>query len=453
MADTSALAPASYGQLQSPQTVVNHDNIVEIGTSVRTEGLKQYNGGKEQSKIPRFPANLRGFGRSRDYIAPRTVAIGPYHHVKPELHAMEEVKRDLQAMEEVKRTAVDLFFQGSDERGACEEMMIPIARDARGYYADSNALAGITDDEFCTMMFVDGCFLVQFLYYMICTNEETSWLGTIIQQQYICIMRDIMLLENQIPWPVIEFFMRRRGLPMEKIISWLTLAFIDESCLEEIEVVKIEEGYKPSHLLCLLYLCNVGNKQVGELPRSANALSLSTGAAELAEMGMKLKQCKTRKVSDMNIEKGLFFGKLYLMPLSLDSSNACWLVNMAAFEMCTAASFKNENYLNAYLSIVAVLMDKEEDVGELNARRIVSSSMDNGQTFEFFKDLVQNLMPGQAYYRLIHALEDYQQKRRVWIAIYRFFYKNMKKIIAVLSVVGVLVGIVKGLLPLNSKQK
>ncbi|KAL6653630.1 hypothetical protein ACP70R_008554 [Stipagrostis hirtigluma subsp. patula] len=409
------------------------------------EGLEQHNGGTKEefaveadllenkTKIFRFPSNLRRIGAERDYIAPRTVAIGPYYRREPEL----------QAMEEVKRKAVNYFFQESaQEREATYQKIIPIARKARNYYADTHVLDGIPEDEFASIMFIDGCFLVQFIDYMIRASAETSWFASMIQPYMIGITRDMMLLENQIPWPVIKFFTALRPLMMGQIIGFVTSCLSGRILSKGSFVLDIDQDYQPSHLLCLTRSCIVGRKRAMDAPFFPDeTVQAYTSAMELAEMGIKLKPTNNTQLSDMNIvEDSFFFATLSLPPLSLDSIGACWLVNMAAFEMWTEASWTDDCSINSYLAVMSLLMSQEDDIGELRARRIIQG-LSNHRALEFFDGLEPGLCPGRAYYRLIIGLAEYKHKRRVWIAIYRILYNHIRTIIKVVSVVGVLVGI------------
>jgi hypothetical protein len=359
---------------------------MEEGVAVRVHFLNR--------SILRFPSNLRRIAADKDYIAPRTVALGPYYHGL----------RRLQAMEEVKRTAVDFFFQRSaapESRESAYQKMVPIARQVRGWYADAAGIATHDDDEFTTMMFVDGCFLVQFIDTMLRKGvEETapSPLRSMIQPHLLGIMRDMMLLENQIPWPVMEFFMRRQGVQTKHIIallvSWGLEGRVWRDSQEPLSLVDIDERYTPSHLLCLIRFykvgsaCGGGARRNGQEGFSGKAVPISTSAAELAEMGIKLRASdKTTKLSDMNLMKGPLFATLSLPPLYVDSLAANWLVNMAAFEMCTEASSTDEYAVNSYLSVLSLLMNQKNDVRELRVKHIVHGFFGDEETLEFFKSL------------------------------------------------------------------
>jgi hypothetical protein len=292
--------------------------------------------------------------------------------------------------------------------------------------------------------------------------EETaaSPLRSMMQPHLLGILRDMMLLENQIPWPVMEFFICLQGMQTKHIIallvSWGLEGRVWRDSQEPLSLVDIDESYTPSHLLGLIRFYKVGRGVCGSGGGKRNnggkgfSGAISTSAAELAEMGIKLRaREKTAKLSDMNLMKGPLFAKLFLPPLYVDSLVANWLVNMAAFEMCTEASSTDEYTINSYLSVLSLLMNQENDVRKLRVKHIVHGFFGDQETLEFFKSLTPILYPGQAYYRIIVDLETYRKKRRAWIAVYSFLYNNAKTVATVLTIFGVLVGIFKALYSLK----
>ncbi|CAN6177877.1 unnamed protein product [Urochloa humidicola] len=396
--------------------------------------------------IHRYPPNLRPIGTEKDYIFPRTVSIGPYYHNLPEL----------QAMEKVKHKAVNYFFDKSDQpNGAIYGQMNPVALKARDYYSDTNTVEAINDTEFTKIMLFDGCFLLLFI--CIWSRKNREWvhprLRDIIQRNAAGIKRDMMLLENQIPWEVLEFLMPIMKLTLKDIVSFLVASCVGPILSKQLSGgVDIKRYYKPSQLLDLLSHCVFRNK------RDAEALSVgntrTTNASELTEIGIKLKATDITQFSDMTIVKGLFSATFSLRPLDLSNASACLLTNMAALEMCAGDSFQVGEYpLSSYLCVLGLLMNQENDVRELRARRVVRGLFGDQQTLEFFKDLCPNLVAGRAYWRLFHDIEEYRQKRWLWVTIYRFVYNNAKTIVTVLSVIGVLVGIFKALLSLKQNHQ
>ncbi|XP_066342197.1 UPF0481 protein At3g47200-like [Miscanthus floridulus] len=343
-------------------------------------------------------------------------------------------------MEVIKHSAVDYFFERlATPREEIYKEFIPIARAARSCYVDVSAFTGITDDEFFSMMFVDAIFLVQFIGSL----GSDHRLDSMVSPYLVDIWRDILLLENQIPWLVTHFFMALWPLSLDVMIGTLMISMTG-SFLEEPPAVDLGESYMPSHLLCLIRTYRAGRSGRRPIvePKRLSGRKSTTSAAELTQMGIKLRVGKTMaKFSDMDLVRGHFFADLSLLPLYLDSVTACWLVNMAALETYT------ENFMTggdcsitSYLTFVSTLMNREQDVRELRARGIVDGFSDR-QTLEFFE--------GLAYFRTILAIHEYTQERRLWTTVYRFLYNNRKIIATVLPIIGVLVGIFKTLLSLK----
>lgn len=60
---------------------------------------------------------------------------------------------------------------------------------------------------------------------------------------------------------------------------------------------------------------------------------------------------------------------------------------------------------------------------------------------------------GHLYIRMLEEIEDYKLKWWMWIKVHEFVYKNLKTIVAVLSIIGVLAGIFKTLLSLKQHNQ
>ena len=124
------------------------------------------------------------------------------------------------------------------------------------------------------------------------------------------------------------------------------------------------------------------------------------------------------------------FGELSLTPLFLNDSIACWLVNMVALEACCSKEYPRDGFVvSSYLSLLAMLMDKEEDVHELRARHIVDSFFSDQEMLAFFKGLARHLRLGSRYFAAIQKIEAYKHDKRVFIAVHKFFYHNLKIIV------------------------
>jgi hypothetical protein len=154
-------------------------------------------------------------------------------------------------------------------------------------------------------------------------------------------------------------------------------------------------------------------------------LPLGTSAIELAEIGIKLTTSKTAEFKDIGITEGLLICKLFLPSLRLNENTASWLLNMVAFETCTA--LEDSDYtVSSYLSLFAMFMDREKDVHELRAKRLIHGEFTDKQTLDFFKGRhASNMRPGYKFYAILRRVEGYKQSCWMWIAIHRFVYNNL----------------------------
>ncbi|KAL6857185.1 hypothetical protein ACP4OV_018567 [Aristida adscensionis] len=434
------------------------------------------------TRIYKFPRHLRGMGGPDGrYIVPSVVAIGPYHHGRPHL----------QEMEEVKKVAAHQFcrYCGCSVEEVYEKI-VSVAGDARRCYTvddDTSLVATLGDTEFTTMMFLDGCFLLQLMV----NYQEPPIIGRINSSgPNIC--KDIFMLENQIPWLVIEvlmeFFIRPVNLVKAFLIplmgetllgreeatlwstrfqrSLLTLQAFLMKCRHRVkrdtptndESDISNEDPKPPHLLGLLWF-TVTLGMPSQRRRGDNTyimsqlLSKSSSAVYLAQIGIKLSASRAAWFADMAVREKPFCGELSLSPLLLDGTAACWLVNLAALEAAeatNASSVQSDGHVViSYISMMAMLMDREEDVQELRAKGVLSSRFSNAETLDFFKGLAQHMRRGFNYHTVMRDINEYMSKRPVRIAVYSFVYKYRRLIVAVMSIASVLVGIFKALYSLK----
>ncbi|PUZ61506.1 hypothetical protein GQ55_4G281200 [Panicum hallii var. hallii] len=415
-----------------------------------------------QARIHRFPRGLRGIGgEDGRYIVPSVVAIGPYHHGLPHL----------QEMEEVKHAAAHRFCRDAGRpTEEVYERILSLTSDARHFYApDDGAVARLGDAELAAMLFLDGCFLLQ---YMGKSDDEPMFAGCNLSSGQ-AILKDMMLLENQIPWLVLDALTEflpldvrqfvadvgEKFFPKEKVTGWMWIRrfqmFLTKRRRRCVPAKTESRGqstisYRPAHLLGLLRFSQIQSMPGNERAYQAGSSSLlSSSAVELAQIGVKLSASTATWLGDMSLGKKLVLGELCLSPLFLNDVTACWLVNMAALEARTA--WDSDGFVvSSYLSVVAMLMDRKEDVHELRSKGVLRSLFSNTQTLAFFKGLGQHLRLGGRYVVVLEQIESYKRNRPVRIAVHRFLYKNYKIIAAVLSIAGVIIGIFKALLALKT---
>lgn len=134
------------------------------------------------------------------------VSVGPYHYRNPSLCAMEEhTLRDLQSfLERKEEKSVETYILASEK----------LEHKARKRYAGH---VNVETDEFLELMLLDGCFIVEFV-------RKTSELGPDDEDDPIFsvdwvrvqICRNLMLLENQLPYFIVTELYNMTKDPMHK---------------------------------------------------------------------------------------------------------------------------------------------------------------------------------------------------------------------------------------------
>ncbi|XP_031482377.1 uncharacterized protein LOC116252337 [Nymphaea colorata] len=137
---------------------------------------------------------------------PQVVAIGPYHHRQENLMNKEYYKR--KALSRVLR------LSGGLGESKFVVALKEVEQELRDHYDELDAKIW-PSDSFVVMMLLDGCFLLDFLFKLdkLVDKPLTESLRTqlLYTPAYALLIRDIHLLENQIPGLVLEVLMKVAG--------------------------------------------------------------------------------------------------------------------------------------------------------------------------------------------------------------------------------------------------
>lgn len=388
--------------------------------------------------IQKVPAFLRSIKHAERLFTPDIVAIGPYHHGNPHLQSMEDIK---------KMAAMEFCCSSHHQVPAFYHNVREVVAQARACYACD--LGGINDDKFTEMMFFDGCFLLQFMTMQaLDRGPPAHWKMPRLSENLLRrISRDILLVENQIPWVVLEALMRLKHVIVDHYIATAISGFDVQWAKPLLDFEGVDK-YQPFHLLDLVRQRQLGpvpSPKVDEAPRP-----MLFSALELAEAGIHLTASRTARFGDIGVGKGLLFGKLWLPPVYLGELTMCWLTNMAAFEMLQGGT--SDYGVSSYVQILAVLMNRADDVRELRTKRILYPLLSDQQTLDFFKAICQYLPYGHQYERVLQQLSDYHQNRRVRVMLHKFVYNNIKYLLTAGSALGFLIPILKVILSLKQTK-
>ena len=372
---------------------------------------------------PKVPPILRNDERSKEYFDPKIVSFGPYHHGKPELRAVETIK-----------TKVILEFILKHEK-SIEDLYLKVLElndYAKSCYVDGSTDAYDNDDEaFALMMLQDGCFILALFEYEAFVSKYLD----IFQYRYALL--DTILLENQIPFRVLDVLMsniyeENKGLEM--VTSFLR----DMHWGNILEQDTPDKDKEPNHLLGLqITLISKCDCLVKIYPQDFTSIFPSFGSvSDLQAVGINFKASnsislhsakkeipKSISLRDVKFRPGFFTGELILPPLLLTPDALVYYNNLIAFEMC--ATYIDAT-ITSYISFMNSLIANPEDVKVLRSKHIILHTLNSDEeVFKLLKEMGRKWMPVDAFiYQSVRKdiQKHYNSKIRIWIAVMRHKY-------------------------------
>ncbi|KAK9290310.1 hypothetical protein L1049_008477 [Liquidambar formosana] len=368
--------------------------------SVMDDGDEAESKESQMPKIQKVPRMLRENESNRKCYDPLVVSIGPYHHGKPELESMEKRKITM-ARQYVAGDARECYAEGATER--------------------------FTDEAFTQMMFLDGCFILQFMYCIVKNKRETMKMKS---YDVAFVQRDLFLLENQLPFLVLEELMRLSFIKDDG--RAMTIEFIKQARAtppeedSRIEVAKkfvrkyiwVKQGPSKGklrgfegHRMHLLEIFRTEIVRVQALidckcSQSSRADWFSyRSAKELKTVGIHFRAGKIRCFSDVK-----FKSKLCYVFGAVHANN-----RLLAHRQDAPEDFS----ITSYICFMDSLIDQAEDVMELRSKGILLNFLGSDQQVaDLFNEIANDLVPNpNAYVDVKNGIENhYKNTIKIWIA-------------------------------------
>ncbi|XP_034887630.1 UPF0481 protein At3g47200-like [Populus alba] len=296
-----------------------------------------------------------------DAYNPHIISIGPLHKGKRKLQSMEVHK--LYYMRSLLQRTPDLHETLKSSAEAIKEF----DETARACYAEPIKMSS---SELAEILLVDGCFMLElFIRYsnvdLIEQDDPLSYSSWII----LTLQRDLALLENQIPFFVLERLYSQvvesstigqslPGLPRLALGFFKSVLRIND---ENLRIIR--RHYH--HLLDLIHeICylppaidvrsNIGER-VSMLP-----------ATSLKEAGIRFRQRTTRTQFDLRFRNGV----LEIPPLLIHDSTVSLFQNLIAYEQLSRGTAK---YITSYLALMSCLVYNRGDAEILEREGIIQN--------------------------------------------------------------------------------
>ncbi|XP_076958155.1 UPF0481 protein At3g47200-like [Bidens hawaiensis] len=380
-------------------------------------------------KVPPLLLKTKKGRKNSDCYEPAVVSLGPYHHNRPELAQAEKYK--LIALEE--------YTLGTGKTvDALYNKVFEVVHDARKCYMDGST-DSYTDKEFSQMMLHDACFV---LFYIECLSHRheiiflnADHLGAI---GVINISRDILLLENQIPFVILEVLLKLK-YPDDKGENILN-GFFNYLNYGEVMILKdknvLEYTQQPLHLLELyrsyfISLFALHSPSSGRSPEMSkimqelkpgenyNYVKLSRSFASVTQLKSRwiyLRRVSDESTSDMEFKSYRWSGEFKLAHRAISSYTKAIYLNMIAYEMCPRNP--NDFRVSTYLRVMKSLITQREDVRELRHNNILVHCLGSDEEVAKMYDEIE--VPAVNLYMFHHIRQEIEKlhdtKYKMWFA-------------------------------------
>ncbi|XP_059656825.1 putative UPF0481 protein At3g02645 isoform X2 [Cornus florida] len=381
---------------------------------------------------------------------PSVVCIGPLHSRKEHLQAMEADKLSYM------RFLFQRIKNPEETRKECLVAMLQMKERFKKCYPDQAAakqlqgIGGVTSStSLVEMMLIDGCFIIE-LVYRYHTNEQDPILNNPFM--YSAVRRDLLLLENQIPFFVLENLFSLTveriefpyGNPTPTLIGCLLSFFGDIMGLEDTsrDISRMYRWLSPYHILHLLHYFyqprvpnNEGASRVPELGTTATqrrqrrGVSAACGqdqqpagyegtATQLHNEGIKLrKRSCTSKLFDVKFSTHdrnyVYFwrGGLEIPRFSIYDFTESVLRNLIAFEQCY--HWMGISCFTSHAFLMDILMDSVEDVKLLEKAGVICNHLGSSESvLQIFNGICKNALPQHFDYD--ELWNDMKRFRKPW---------------------------------------
>ncbi|XP_030443356.1 UPF0481 protein At3g47200-like [Syzygium oleosum] len=331
---------------------------------------------KSRCSIFRVPQAHAG-GKAKT-CRPHIISIGPYHHGKAQLGMLQEHKwRYLHSMLD----QTQLHGVGLED---LIDMVAPKVEMIRQCYSESTD--SFSGPDLVKMMALDGCFIIQFLRQMVGVARTDP----LLKNSYVLasVMRDLLRLENQAPYFVLEDLFETTNVP-NGTLSLTDLTFHFFSCFPEVSGNVWERRSNPKgvHLLDSFRLSLIPWDQRDIYPiNKSSSHHLIRSASELRRVGIEFKQREASTFLEIKFDRER--RTVGIPKVTIDDDLKWILPNMVAFEQCRG---QGDGHITAYAAFMGYLIHTANDVQLLHDRKIISNhGMSNEDVAHFFGDVCKD---------------------------------------------------------------
>lgn len=337
---------------------VNKDRLASMQQKIsHTPQLLGKSAGRTTCCIFRVPQSLIDIN-GRLY-QPHIVSIGPYHHGEPHLNMIQEHKW---------RFLGTLLNRTQQSKGLSLEDYLkeiqPLERRARECYSE---IIHLNTDEFVEMMVLDGCFIIELFRKSgkLVPFEPDDPLFS-LSWVYPFFSRDLLRLENQIPFFILQRLFDLTNLPGEELgpsLATLALKFFNKALQRRDEVIVKYKNLEGKHLLDFVRSSFIPPDQEEPKHYSNPPSHVIPCMSKLRRAGIKPKPGKANSFLVVKFSHGV----IEIPSVTINEITSSFLLNCVAYEQCHKSCSK---HMTTYATLLDCLVNTYKDVEYLCDRNI-----------------------------------------------------------------------------------
>ncbi|KAL9454343.1 hypothetical protein AB3S75_009850 [Citrus x aurantiifolia] len=344
---------------------------------------------------------------------PRAFSFGPFHWKDEQLKLTQTIKWKF--VQGVLRRSPDPHLKWRELVDAIASLKDP----ARQCYAGS---IDLDDREFIEVLVLDGCFIIE-LFRKDCgilpKEPDDPIFAMSCFLEYL--NHDLILLENQIPWLVLERLFSLTMAPdsERKSLIMVTLEYFanifsskkpDETKPEQFEVRNVK------HILDLLRHSLVLPLEKGyKYCNRQGGWEYSPSVMKMQQSGIKLQRVNSASILDIKFRNGA----LEIPPLLIHKTTETLFRNLISFEQCCP---NYEPIVTSYANLMASFIHTKEDVELLSEYLLIENCLNPGDVTHFFKILYNDAHLTNFYYQFLS--EEVNQYCWHWSSRLRYAYMH-----------------------------
>ncbi|XVE98904.1 hypothetical protein REPUB_Repub03eG0148800 [Reevesia pubescens] len=292
---------------------------------------------------------------------PRIVSIGPYHRGQANLKMIEEHKW---------RYLGSLLDRIRSKGLGLEDLLKavhPLEMEVRDCYSEAIHL---DTHEFIEMLVLDGCFIIELFRIVGRLVKCQSDHDPLFSMAWILAFfyRDLLRLENQIPYFILECLFELTKMPGEESgpsLSSIAMEFFNNAMLRPDEDIARYHDLKGKHLLDLVRMSFIPSDHE-EPHRGKTPTHVIHCVSKLRRAGIKLNPGKADSFLVLTFRHGV----IEMPKITIDDFMSSFLVNCVAYEQCHGSCFK---HFTTYATLLDCLVNTYKDVEYLVDRNILEN--------------------------------------------------------------------------------